>query len=157
MVCIWISRRLPTESWQHVSQKPLCHWIGGSNHANLLIKRYIIDTSPVRHNVSGDVNSPYAWRRHPSDGREQAYRPALTFYCFLSRHPMTQFASFSNRVKWYLVLIEGIYKSKQFWEELICLLSLHNLTVNNIQCLHLHKKFHPNSPIGLKVASISEV
>jgi hypothetical protein len=41
--------------------------------------------------------------------------------------------------------------------ELICLLPLHELTVNNIQCHHLHTKFHPNPPIGSKVAHTSEV
>jgi hypothetical protein len=38
------------------------------------------------------------------------------------------------------------YENKNFWEELICLLSLHKLTVDNIQCHHLHTKFHPNPP-----------
>jgi hypothetical protein len=47
--------------------------------------------------------------------------------------------------------------NKNFWEELICLLSLHKLTVNNIQCHHLHTKFHPNPPIGSNVAPTSEV
>jgi hypothetical protein len=41
-----------------------------------------------------------------------------------------------------------------FWEELICLLSLHKLTVNNIQCLHLHTKYHPNPPNGSKVVKV---
>jgi hypothetical protein len=55
-----------------------------------------------------------------------------------------------------LTLKYDIFKGK-FWEELICLLSLHKLTVNNIQCHHLHSKFHPNPPIDSKVAPISEV
>jgi hypothetical protein len=46
---------------------------------------------------------------------------------------------------------------KKFWEELICLLSLHKLTVNNIQCHHHHTKFHPNPPIRSEVAPTSEV
>jgi hypothetical protein len=50
-----------------------------------------------------------------------------------------------------------MFKYKKFWEELICLLSLHKLTVDNIQCHHLHTKFHPNPPIGSKVALTSEV
>jgi hypothetical protein len=33
--------------------------------------------------------------------------------------------------------------NKKFWEELIFILFL--LTVDNIQCHHLHKKFHPKS------------
>jgi hypothetical protein len=40
--------------------------------------------------------------------------------------------------------------NNKFWEELTCLRSLHKLTVNNIQCHHLHTKFHPNPPIGSK-------
>jgi hypothetical protein len=32
--------------------------------------------------------------------------------------------------------------NKMFWEELICLLSLHKLTVYKTQCHHLHTKFH---------------
>jgi hypothetical protein len=47
--------------------------------------------------------------------------------------------------------------NKKFWEELICLFFLHKLTVNNIQCHHLHTKFHPNPQIGSKVAPLSEV
>jgi hypothetical protein len=46
--------------------------------------------------------------------------------------------------------------NKKFWEELMCLLSLHKLTVDNIQSHHLHTKFHPNPPIGSKVARTSE-
>jgi hypothetical protein len=45
----------------------------------------------------------------------------------------------------------------KFWEELIRIISLHKLTVNNIQCHRLHTKFHPNPPIGPKVAPTSEV
>jgi hypothetical protein len=44
-----------------------------------------------------------------------------------------------------------IYNNKKFWEELICLFSLHKLRVNNIQCHHLHTKFNPNPPVGSKV------
>jgi hypothetical protein len=44
--------------------------------------------------------------------------------------------------------LAGIYK--KLWEELICLLSLHKLTANNIQCHHLHTKFHPNPQISSK-------
>jgi hypothetical protein len=51
--------------------------------------------------------------------------------------------------------LAGIYK--KFWEELICLLSLHKLTANNIQCHHLHTQFHPNPQISSKVAPTSEV
>jgi hypothetical protein len=47
--------------------------------------------------------------------------------------------------------------NKKFWEELIYLLSLHKLKVNNIQCHHLHTKFHPNSPIVSKDSPVSEV
>jgi hypothetical protein len=47
--------------------------------------------------------------------------------------------------------------NKKFWEELKYLLSLHKLTVDNIQCHHLHTKFHPNPPIGSKVAPTLEV
>jgi hypothetical protein len=47
--------------------------------------------------------------------------------------------------------------NKKFWEELICLLSLHKLTVDNIQFHNLHTKFHPNPPIGSKVAPTSLV
>jgi hypothetical protein len=47
--------------------------------------------------------------------------------------------------------------NKKFWEELIWLLSLHKLTVDNIQCHQLHTKFYPNPPIGSKVAATSEV
>jgi hypothetical protein len=50
-----------------------------------------------------------------------------------------------------------IIQDKKFWEELIFLLSLHTLTVENIQCHYLHTKFHPNPPIGSKVAATSEV
>jgi hypothetical protein len=50
-----------------------------------------------------------------------------------------------------------IPRKNKFWEELICLLSLHKHTVDNIQCHHLHTKFHPNPPIGSKVAPTSEV
>jgi hypothetical protein len=49
------------------------------------------------------------------------------------------------------------FLNKKFWEELICLLSLHKLTVNNIQCHHLHSKLHSNALIGSKVAPTSEV
>jgi hypothetical protein len=31
-------------------------------------------------------------------------------------------------------------------------LSLHKLQVDNIQCHHLHTKFHPNPPVGSKFA-----
>jgi hypothetical protein len=31
-------------------------------------------------------------------------------------------------------------QNKKFWEELICLISLHKLTVDNIQCHHPHTK-----------------
>jgi hypothetical protein len=48
-------------------------------------------------------------------------------------------------------------KNKKFCEELICLLSLHKVTANNIKCHHPHTKFHPNPPIGSKVAFTSEV
>jgi hypothetical protein len=37
---------------------------------------------------------------------------------------------------------------QESWEELIYLISLHKFTENNIQCHHLHAKFHPNTPIG---------
>jgi hypothetical protein len=47
--------------------------------------------------------------------------------------------------------------NKKFWEELICLLFLHRLTVHNIKCHHLHTKFHPNPPTSTKVAPTSEV
>jgi hypothetical protein len=50
--------------------------------------------------------------------------------------------------------------NKKLWKELIYLLSLHKLTVNkvnNIKCHHLHTKFHPNPPFGLKVAPASKV
>jgi hypothetical protein len=47
--------------------------------------------------------------------------------------------------------------NKKFWEELICLLSLHKLTVENIQFHNFHTKFHPNPPIGSKVAPTSLV
>jgi hypothetical protein len=47
--------------------------------------------------------------------------------------------------------------NNKFWEELIFLLSLHKLTVNNIQCHHLHRKFNPNPPISSKVAPTTEV
>jgi hypothetical protein len=50
-----------------------------------------------------------------------------------------------------------VTKSKKFCQELTFLLSLHKLTVNNIQCHHLHTKFNPNPPIGSKVAPTSEV
>jgi hypothetical protein len=40
---------------------------------------------------------------------------------------------------------------QKVWEELICLLPLHKLTVNNIQRHHLHTKCHPNPPVGSKV------
>jgi hypothetical protein len=49
------------------------------------------------------------------------------------------------------------YINKKFWEELICLLSLHKLTADYIQCNHLHTKFHPNPPIGSKFAPTSEI
>jgi hypothetical protein len=50
--------------------------------------------------------------------------------------------------------VHGIEKDEKFWEELICLLSLHKLTVNNIQCHHLLRKIHPNPPIGSKVITV---
>jgi hypothetical protein len=49
-------------------------------------------------------------------------------------------------------IIATVKINKKFGEELICLLSLHKLTVDNIQSHHLHTKFHPNPPIGSKVA-----
>jgi dihydroorotase-like cyclic amidohydrolase len=49
------------------------------------------------------------------------------------------------------------YGDKKLYEELICLLSLHKLTVDNIQCHHLHTQFHQNPPIGSKVTLTSEV
>jgi hypothetical protein len=48
-------------------------------------------------------------------------------------------------------------RDQESWEELIYLISLHKFTANNIQCHHLHAKFHLNTPIGLKVAPTSEV
>jgi hypothetical protein len=52
---------------------------------------------------------------------------------------------------------DRVYINKKFWEELICLPSLHKLTVNNVQCHNLHTKFHPNPQIGSKVVPSSEV
>jgi hypothetical protein len=66
-------------------------------------------------------------RIRQSEGEE--VRPMLTPYGFL-----------------YLDMVNN-----KFWEELICLLSLHKLAVNNIECHHLHTKFHTNPPIGSKV------
>jgi hypothetical protein len=50
-----------------------------------------------------------------------------------------------------------VVKYKKFWEEQLYLLSLHKLTVDNIQCHHLHTTFHPTPPIGSKVAPTSEI
>jgi hypothetical protein len=61
---------------------------------------------------------------------------------------LRQFSYMQNRLK---------YINKKFWEELICRLTLNRLTIDNIQCHHLHTKFHPNPPFGSKVAPISEV
>jgi hypothetical protein len=47
--------------------------------------------------------------------------------------------------------------NKKFWKELICFLPPHKLTVNSIQCNHLHTKFNPNLPLGSKGAPTSEV
>jgi hypothetical protein len=46
--------------------------------------------------------------------------------------------------------------NKKLFEEIICILSLHKLAVDNIQCHHPHIKFNPNPPIGSKVATTSE-
>jgi hypothetical protein len=54
-------------------------------------------------------------------------------------------------------VINDLMLNKKFWEEIICILSLHKLTGNNIQCHHLHTKFHPNPPIGSKFAPTSEM
>jgi hypothetical protein len=59
-------------------------------------------------------------------------------------------------VQWYRMMMMTLY-GKKFWEEILCLLSLHKLTVNNIQCHHLHTKFHPNTSILSNVAPTSEV
>jgi hypothetical protein len=71
------------------------------------------------------------------------------FICYLC-HPFIQIHSNDSSVKQVHVMQLEKNQNKKFWWELICL-SLHKLTVNNIQCHHLHTKFHPNSPVGSKV------
>jgi hypothetical protein len=72
----------------------------------------------------------------------------------IRRREMMEIASYnaSNQKKhknqWRLQLLGSENKNRKFWDEIICLLSLYKLTVNNIECHHLHTRFHPNPPIG---------